>query len=514
MVNICVAISCKSGHATCTEKVSLFSFPLHKPDLNEHWVRFVKRTNWQPSQSSILCVQHFEEKFILNGLKSNLKWAINPLPTFHSDEVRKRPSTLPTPVIPRKAPKTRLYREDQIGSFRDNDTISSFEDLTDKHCPPGFQYKKKQTSWRGKVVSPNCVIYYNLKFDDKTSFPKVFEAIKVDKDLHVLLQFIGRSLPLPPWFIQGTEAKLKRFSMLENFPSYITNLADGNPYSLLDEIENRRYYKPRGRPPYSLLDEIENRRYYKPRGRPSFSLLDEIENRRYYKPRGRPPYSLLDEIENKRYYKPRGRLNSSMYIISITKSQKSQNLNKLPLPLVSLLNKLPLPLVSLLNKLPLPLVSLLNKLPLPLVSLLNKLPLPLVSLLNKLPLPLVSLLNKLPLPLVSLLNKLPLPLVSLLNKLPLPLVSLLNKLPLPLISLLNKFPLPLVSLLNKLPLPLVSLLNKFPLPLVSLLNKFPLPLVSLLNKFPLPLVSLLNKLQTGGVDSSCYSFAQKRGNFK
>ena len=31
--------------------------------------------------------------------------------------------------------------------------------------------------------------------------------------------------------------------MLENFPSYITNLAD--------EIENRRYYKQRGRPPYS-----------------------------------------------------------------------------------------------------------------------------------------------------------------------------------------------------------------------------------------------------------------------
>ena len=41
--------------------------------------------------------------------------------------------------------------------------------------------------------------------------------------------------------------------MLENFPSYIKNLADVNPYSLLDEIENRRHYKPKGRPPYSSV---------------------------------------------------------------------------------------------------------------------------------------------------------------------------------------------------------------------------------------------------------------------
>ena len=69
MVNKCIAFGCKSGYETCTQKVSLVSFPLHKPDLNEHWVRFVNRTNWQPSQSSGLCVKHFEEKFILHGKK-------------------------------------------------------------------------------------------------------------------------------------------------------------------------------------------------------------------------------------------------------------------------------------------------------------------------------------------------------------------------------------------------------------------------------------------------------------
>ena len=37
MDNKCVVLDCKSGYAACTEKLSLFSFPLHKPDLNEHW---------------------------------------------------------------------------------------------------------------------------------------------------------------------------------------------------------------------------------------------------------------------------------------------------------------------------------------------------------------------------------------------------------------------------------------------------------------------------------------------
>ena len=45
--------------------------------------------------------------------------------------------------------------------------------------------------------------------------------------------------------------KLKGFSVLEHFPSYIENVAADNPYPLLDEIKNRRHYKARGRRPYS-----------------------------------------------------------------------------------------------------------------------------------------------------------------------------------------------------------------------------------------------------------------------
>ena len=175
MVNKCAYVGCNSGYATCTEKRSLFSFPLNKPDLNAQWVRFVNRDEWKPTKSSVLCDLHFEDKFLLHGKKTNLKWAQNPIPTIHSKEILKRPSLVPTTVIPRKAPKLRVYQEDEMETFRDNDIITSYKDLIEKYCPLGYQYKK----------TDDYVIYFNLKFDDYTSFPKIFECIRGHVHIHV-----------------------------------------------------------------------------------------------------------------------------------------------------------------------------------------------------------------------------------------------------------------------------------------------------------------------------------------
>ena len=71
------------------------------------------------------------------------------------------------------------------------------------------------------IVTDDCVLYYNLQFDEKTSFPKVLECIRVDKELHVQLQFSGNPLPLPCWFVRGTNAKLPRYVMLINLAPYI-----------------------------------------------------------------------------------------------------------------------------------------------------------------------------------------------------------------------------------------------------------------------------------------------------
>ena len=44
---------------------------------------------------------------------------------------------------------------------------------------------------------------------------------------------------------------MNRISMLHNFQSYIRNVASSIPHCLLDQMKERMYYKPKGRPPYS-----------------------------------------------------------------------------------------------------------------------------------------------------------------------------------------------------------------------------------------------------------------------
>ena len=129
-----------------------------------------------------------------------------------------------------------------MDSSRERDKITSLADLNGTTALDGFQFKK----YNGHVL------FYNLVFDKDTKFPKILESIKVDSDLHVQLQYNGIPVPLPQWFVQGHNARLKKVSMLENLPAYIGNVVFDNYNELLDEINKRQFIKPKGRPPYSV----------------------------------------------------------------------------------------------------------------------------------------------------------------------------------------------------------------------------------------------------------------------
>ena len=72
MVNKGVAFGCSSGYDTNSEKVSTLSFSLGKFDLIEKWIKFVNRNNWFPMKNSVLCIKHFEDKYILKGKRNKL----------------------------------------------------------------------------------------------------------------------------------------------------------------------------------------------------------------------------------------------------------------------------------------------------------------------------------------------------------------------------------------------------------------------------------------------------------
>ena len=135
-------------------------------------MKFINRRDWIPSSTAVLCEKHFEEKFISGGKKCNLKWKCNPIPTIHSEQSLKRPSTLPTPVVSRKLPKIRVKQEDEIKPFLQNDRILAFSTLTESHSPEGFSCKK----------TPECIVFYNLVFDPDTGFPNILNQSELTRN--------------------------------------------------------------------------------------------------------------------------------------------------------------------------------------------------------------------------------------------------------------------------------------------------------------------------------------------
>ena len=119
MVNKCVVYGCRPKSGYLSEKignpVSTFCFPLDKADLLLKWQQFVNRSNWSVTKNSVICVKHFEDKFLLRGDKqTKLNRKLNPIPSIHTHEALKRPSTLRNPPAPRKPPKVRVFQEDEL----------------------------------------------------------------------------------------------------------------------------------------------------------------------------------------------------------------------------------------------------------------------------------------------------------------------------------------------------------------------------------------------------------------
>ena len=89
MVNRCVAFGLSCGYDSNSEKVSTFSFPLGKSDLIEKWIKLVNRNNWFHTKNSVLCIKHFEDKYILKGKRHKLNWNLQPILTIHSEKNNK-----------------------------------------------------------------------------------------------------------------------------------------------------------------------------------------------------------------------------------------------------------------------------------------------------------------------------------------------------------------------------------------------------------------------------------------
>ena len=238
MVNKCVVTNCTSGYATGLKKPS-FLFP-EDSELRKKWIYFVNRKDWFPTKYSVICIDHFEEKNLKRG-KSRCKliWELHPVPTIHPNTILQT-SILRTPTVSRRSPRKRAYATDELETFLNQDKVLNFSSFASEYAPNNHSFKKLE----------NSVQYYNLFFDETTGVPAVRECISIDRNLHVTLTYNGYVIPLPEWFRSGHNCTVTKFSMLENFASYVKQ--KGEEYSIiLKELNDIQHYKPQGRPKYS-----------------------------------------------------------------------------------------------------------------------------------------------------------------------------------------------------------------------------------------------------------------------
>ena len=164
MVNKCSVTGCLTGYAT-GERKSCFSFPENK-ELRRKWIYFVNRQSWEPTKNSVICINHFEEKFVKFGKRCTLKWELKPVPTIHPI-VEGKVSNIRVPTLPRRSPRKRNIQEDEMVVFESSDKVKNFDDFDITQAPDGFKFQRCQ----------NSVQFFNIVFDENTGIPQIHECI-------------------------------------------------------------------------------------------------------------------------------------------------------------------------------------------------------------------------------------------------------------------------------------------------------------------------------------------------
>ena len=97
-------------------KTTVFSFPKVE-HLRKIWIKFVNSKDWEPTNSSYICIKHFEDKYYQKG-QGNKRFRLiktsKPVPTIFDPSnpncQNSAACQVTSPVsIPRKSPRKRVY---------------------------------------------------------------------------------------------------------------------------------------------------------------------------------------------------------------------------------------------------------------------------------------------------------------------------------------------------------------------------------------------------------------------
>lgn len=241
MVNSCSVYGCYNKKDD--PKIAVFKIPKEE-EIRKRWLKFLNRRDLNENSSYIfVCEKHFEEQYLNRDNKQRVRFrkGISPVPTIQPQSVvSKTPSSLPNLPVPRKPPKVRIFRPDEIHS-------NAYRELA---ITDFSQINESLLKWLDGYTCEtyhDYVMFYKI---DNTKLPvsKITEAIRIDHNLHIQLFHESRQLPLPKWFRKGGTCVLKSVTELENFPPYIRLASEDINSSIADELYELKFRK---KPQYS-----------------------------------------------------------------------------------------------------------------------------------------------------------------------------------------------------------------------------------------------------------------------
>ena len=125
MVNECSVVGCHTGYRNGTVK-PVFQFPRNSI-IRLKWIEFLNRQFFTVTNSSRICIDHFDQKYIIKHSKRpRLNYSLNPIPTILPNCIPKSQAVVPKPI--RKLPKVRIFQPDQLEAYK---TKFSCHNLTD-----------------------------------------------------------------------------------------------------------------------------------------------------------------------------------------------------------------------------------------------------------------------------------------------------------------------------------------------------------------------------------------------
>ena len=123
------------------------------------------------------------------------------------------PSLLRTPTNHRKSPRKRNTWLDELVLFQAADIEVDIDSISEQNSHEKLTFERLDNSEQ----------IFNLKCNEQTGILAVHECISAEKNLHVRLSYHYLVILLPQWFRYENNCTFTKFSMLENFVSYLRN---------------------------------------------------------------------------------------------------------------------------------------------------------------------------------------------------------------------------------------------------------------------------------------------------